>query len=46
MSERGALRIVIEGDDAQRFHDGLMGFITQAEADPEARVEDPEGELY
>ena len=46
MSERGALRIVIEGDDAQRFHDRLMGFITQAEADPEARVEDPEGELY
>ena len=24
MSERGILRIVVEGDDAQLFHDGLL----------------------
>ena len=45
MSERGALRIVIEGDDAQRFHEGLMGFIALAKTNPETRIEDPEGEL-
>ena len=31
MSERGALRIVVEGDDAHRFHDRLMGFVTQVD---------------
>lgn len=46
MSERGALRIVVEGADAHRFHDRLMGFVTQSESNPETRVEDPEGELY
>lgn len=43
MSERGALRIVVEGADAHRFHDRLMGFVTQSESNPETRVEDPEG---
>ena len=28
MSERGTLRIVVEGDDAKRFHEGLTGFPT------------------
>ena len=46
MSERGALRIVVEGADAHRFHDRLIGFVTQSESNPETRVEDPEGELY
>lgn len=43
MSERGALRIVVEGADAHRFHNRLMGFVTQSESNPETRVEDPEG---
>ena len=35
MSERGTLRIVIEGDDAHRFHDGLMEFVRQSKENPE-----------
>lgn len=46
MSERGTLRIVIEGDDAHRFHDGLMEFVRQSKENPETSIEDPVGELY
>ncbi len=44
MSERGTLRIVVEGDDAKRFHEGLTGFVEMAKENPECRLEDPEGE--
>ena len=46
MSERGILRIVVEGDDAQLFHDGLMEFITESKENPNYRIEEPSGELY
>lgn len=46
MSERGTLRIVVEGDDAKRFHERLTGFVAMAKENPECRLEDPEGELY
>ena len=46
MSERGILRIVVEGDDAQLFHDGLTEFITESKENPNYRIEDPSGELY
>ena len=38
MSERGILRIVVEGDDAQLFHDGLTEFIAESKEDPGYRV--------
>ena len=46
MSERGTLRIVVEGDDAQRFHASLTGFVSKAKEDPNYRLEDLEGESY
>ena len=46
MSERGILRIVVEGDDAQLFHDGLMELIAESKKNPEYRIEDPSGEQY
>ena len=46
MSERGILRIVVEGDDAQLFHDGLTEFITESKENPNYRIEEPSGELY
>ena len=46
MSERGILRIVVEGDDAQLFHDGLMELIAESKENPGYRIEDPSGELY
>ena len=46
MSERGILRIVVEGDDAQLFHDGLTEFITESKENPGYCIEDPSGELY
>jgi hypothetical protein len=46
MSEKGILRIVVEGEDAQRFHDGLTGFIAESKENPDYRIEDPSGELY
>ena len=46
MSERGILRIVVEGDDAQLFHDGLMELIAESKENPNHRIEDPSGELY
>ena len=41
MSERGILRIVVEGDDAQLFHEGLTEFITESKENPGYRIEDP-----
>ena len=46
MSERGTLRIVVEGDDAQRFHASLTDFVSKAKEDPNYRLEDLEGESY
>ena len=46
MSERGTLRIVVEGDDAQRFHESLTDFVSKAKEDPNYRLEDQEGESY
>ena len=46
MSERGTLRIVVEGDDAQRFHETLMDFVSKAKEDPDYRLEDPVCESY
>lgn len=46
MSERGILRIVVEGDDAQLFHDGLTEFISESKENHGYRIEDPSGELY
>lgn len=46
MSERGILTLVIEGEDAQLFHDGLMELIAESKKNPEYRIEDPSGELY
>ena len=46
MSERGILRLVIEGEDAQLFHDGLAEFIAESKKNPDYRIEDPSGELY
>jgi hypothetical protein len=46
MSERGILRLVIEGEDAQLFHEGLMELIAESKENPNYRIEDPSGELY
>ena len=46
MSERGILRLVIEGEDAQLFHEGLMELIAESKENPKHRIEDPSGELY
>ena len=46
MSERGILRLVIEGEDAQLFHDGLTELIAESKKNPDYRIEDPSGELY
>ena len=46
MSERGILRIVVEGDDAQLFHDGLTELIAESKENPKHRIEDPSGVLY
>ena len=46
MSERGILRIVVEGDDAQLFHEGLMELIAESKENPNHRIEDPSGEIY
>ena len=46
MSERGILRIVVEGEDAQLFHEGLMELIAESEENPNYRIEDPSGEIY
>ena len=46
MSERGILRIVVEGEDVRLFHDGLMEFIAESRENPDYRIEDPSGELY
>ena len=46
MSERGILRLVIEGEDAQLFHEGLMELIAESEENPNYRIEDPSGEIY
>ena len=46
MSERGILRLVIEGEDAQLFHEGLMELIVESKENPKHRIEDPSGELY
>ena len=46
MSERGILRLVIEGEDAQLFHEGLMELIVESKENPKHRIEDPSGEIY
>ena len=46
MSERGILRIVVEGEDAQLFHEGLMELIAESKENPKHRIEDPSGEIY
>lgn len=46
MSEKGILRLVVEGEDAQLFHDGLKDFIAESKRNPDHRIEDPSGELY
>ena len=46
MSERGILRIVVEGEDVRLFHDRLMEFIAESRENPDYRIEDPSGELY
>ena len=46
MSERGTLRIVVEGEDAQRFHDGLMDFIAKSKENPDYIINDIPGEVY
>ena len=46
MSERGILRLVIEGEDAQLFHEGLMELIAASKENPKHRIQDPSGELY
>ena len=46
MSERGILRIVVEGKDAKLFHDGLTEFIAESKDNSDYRIEDPSGEQY
>ena len=46
MSEQGVLRIVVEGEDARRFHEGLMDFIAASKENPEYRIDEPSGEVY
>jgi hypothetical protein len=46
MSERGILRIVVEGEDARLFHEGLMEFIAESKENPGYRIENPSEELY
>lgn len=46
MSERGTLRIVVEGKDAQLFHEALMDFVSKSKDDPDYQLEDPVCEAY
>ena len=46
MSERGILIIVVDGDDAQLFPEGLTEFIAESKGNPGYRIEDPSGGLY
>lgn len=46
MSERGTLRIVVEGKDAQLFHEALMDFVSKSKEDPDYQLEDPVCESY
>lgn len=46
MSEQGLLKIVIEGEDAKLFHEGLMGFISASKENPEYRIDEAKREVY
>lgn len=46
MSERGTLRIVVEGKDAQLFHEALMDFVAKSKEYPDYQLEDPVCESY
>ena len=44
--ERGILNIVVEGEDAQSFHNGLMDFISKSTNNPEYIINDRCGGVY
>ena len=44
--ERGILNIVVEGEDAQVFHNGLMDFISKSKNIPEYIINDRCGGVY